>query len=178
VLKFVTLPNLLLAFASTLSATEAPFSESSPNPLANLIAAGGTGDLELTTELIHHFQRALQDANIILTFVSGSWSPAAPFLSLVPTAPELHTLVLASETIYSESALNAFAAVLTGILKETRIAKGVVAAKRVYFGVGGSVDAFKVECARLGAVAADVENPGIDLGEDGVRRCLIEVQML
>jgi protein-histidine N-methyltransferase len=178
VLKSVTLPNLILTYASTLAATESPFSKESPNPLANLSAAGQAGDLELTPDLLQRFQRALQEANIILTFVSGSWSPEAPFLSLLPTAPEMCTLVLASETIYSDSALHAFSAALVGILRDVRLAKGVVAAKRVYFGVGGSVDAFKIECARLGAVAADVENPGIDLGEEGVRRCLIEVQML
>lgn len=68
---------------------------------------------------------------------------------------------------------------MVGILKAVRLGKGMVAAKRVYFGVGGSVDAFKVECAQQGAVAAEIDNHGVDLGEgQGVRRCLMEVQML
>jgi protein-histidine N-methyltransferase len=90
----------------------------------------------------------------------------------------MNTFVLASETIYSPAALTNFAAAMVGILKEVRLGKAVVAAKRVYFGVGGSVDAFKIECAQLGAVAYEVENHGVDLGEGGVRRCLLEVQML
>lgn len=57
--------------------------------------------------------------------------------------------------------------------------KAMVAAKRVYFGVGGSVDAFKIECRERNAVAYEIENHGVDLGEtSGVRRCLMEVQML
>ena len=57
--------------------------------------------------------------------------------------------------------------------------KAMIAAKRVYFGVGGSVDAFKVECRERKAVAYEIENHGVDLGEaSGVRRCLMEVQML
>lgn len=91
----------------------------------------------------------------------------------------MNTLVLASETIYSPAALSTFTEALIGILKSVRIGKGMVAAKRVYFGVGGSVDAFKVECREGGAVAYEVENHGVDLGEtSGVRRCLMEVQMM
>jgi protein-histidine N-methyltransferase len=66
-----------------------------------------------------------------------------------------------------------------GILKRVRVGKGIVAAKRVYFGVGGGSDQFKRECAELGAVVSDVENHGVDVGTGtGVRRCLLEVQML
>ena len=91
----------------------------------------------------------------------------------------MNTLVLASETIYSPTALASFTTALVGILKRVRLAKGMIAAKRVYFGVGGSVDAFKVECSEQGAVAAEIDNHGVDLGEgQGVRRCLVEVQML
>jgi protein-histidine N-methyltransferase len=54
-----------------------------------------------------------------------------------------------------------------------------VAAKRIYFGVGGSVDEFKVECSKHGALAVEIQNHGIDVGDTyGVRRCLLEVQMV
>jgi protein-histidine N-methyltransferase len=59
--------------------------------------------------------------------------------------------------------------------------KGMLAAKRMYFGVGGSVDAFKVECRERKAVAYEIENHNVDLGGSGgggVRRSLVEVQML
>jgi protein-histidine N-methyltransferase len=56
--------------------------------------------------------------------------------------------------------------------------KTMVAAKRVYFGVGGSVDGFREACAQRGCVAYEMEFEGLGDGSDGgVRRCLVEVQM-
>jgi protein-histidine N-methyltransferase len=172
----VTLPNLLLTWASTLPATSPPFSPDSPNPLAE--PGQQSGDLDITPELTAAFLTALVNQGLTLNLISGSWSPSPPFLSLIPTAPEMNILVLASETIYSPSALSSFSEALIGILKEVRMGKAMVAAKRVYFGVGGSVDAFKIECRERKAVAYEIENHGVDLGEkEGVRRCLVEVQM-
>jgi protein-histidine N-methyltransferase len=176
VLRLVTVPNLLLTWASTLPATEAPFSAESPNTLAG---PEDNADLDITPELCDAFATALSSQGITLNLISGSWSPAEPFLSLIPTAPEMNILVLASETIYSPAALSTFADALTGILKQVRMGKGMVAAKKVYFGVGGSVDAFKIECRERKAVAYEIENHGVDLGENkgGVRRSLVEIQM-
>jgi protein-histidine N-methyltransferase len=176
VLQLVTLPNLLLTWASTLPATEAPFSPDSPNPLSG---PEDNGDLDITPELTNAFTSALASQGITLNLISGSWSPALPFLSLIPTAPEMNVLVLASETIYSPTALPSFAEALIGILKEVRMGKGMIAAKKVYFGVGGSVDAFKIECRERKAVAYEIENHNVDLGKNGgIRRSLVEVQML
>jgi protein-histidine N-methyltransferase len=137
------------------------------------------GDLDVTPELIAVFSSAINTMAMNLTFISGSWAPAPAFLSLIPTSSQMNTLVLASETIYSSMALQTFTTALVGILNGVRIGKAMIAAKRVYFGVGGSVDAFKVECASQGAVASEIDNHGVDLGLDnGVRRCLLEVQML
>lgn len=90
----------------------------------------------------------------------------------------MNTLVLASETIYSPAALDGFADALVALLGRVRLGKALVAAKRVYFGVGGGVDAFKEVCAARGAVVAEVENSGVEMGSGGVRRCLLEVQMM
>lgn len=175
VLRLVTLPNLILTWASTLPATSAPFTNASPNPLLSSSA----GDLYITPALTTAFLDMQRSYGIALNFISGSWAPAPPFLSFIPTAPEMNILVLASETIYSPSTLSSFAETLIGILKQVRMGKAMIAAKRVYFGVGGSVDAFKIECRERKAVAYEIENHGVDLGEaSGVRRCLMEVQML
>jgi protein-histidine N-methyltransferase len=174
VLHLVTLPNLLLTYASTLPTDSFPFSPSSPNPFTN--TAVTTGELDLTPALLSSFRATLESLPLTLTLVSGSWNPTPAFLALVPTAPEMNTFLLASETIYSPTALSAFAEVMIGLLGRVRAGKAVVAAKRVYFGVGGGVDEFRVECARLGAVAGEVEFEGLE-GE-GVRRSLVEVQML
>lgn len=96
-------------------------------------------------------------------------------LPLVPSVPELNTFILGSETIYSPASLTAFADAIVALMGRVKTGKTVVAAKRVYFGVGGSVDGFREECSRRGCVASEVEFEG--LGEGGVRRCLVEVQM-
>lgn len=177
VLRLVTLPNLLLTWVSTLSATEAPFTEEDPNPLAQAdgIVRFAHGDLEITPALVSRFKQVLQEQGITLTFLSGSWLPTTTLLSLVPSAPELNTFILASETIYSPSSLSAFTEAMAELLKRVKSGKAIVAAKRVYFGVGGSVDGFREECSRRGCVAYEMEFEGLEVG--GVRRCLVEVQM-
>ncbi|KAF2259549.1 hypothetical protein CC78DRAFT_571787 [Lojkania enalia] len=173
VLRLVTVPNMLLAWVSTLDATAHPFSSEAPNP-----TAGGDeqeGELEVTPQLVSAFKDTLRSAGIQITLVSGSWVPAERFVGLVPSAPELNTFILASETIYSPSSLAAFTEAMAALLKRVRTGKAVVAAKRVYFGVGGSVDEFRKECSRRGCVAYEVEFEGLESG--GVRRCLVEVQM-
>lgn len=87
------------------------------------------------------------------------------------------TLVLAAETIYSPAATTAFVGLLIELLKRVKMAKAVVAAKRIYFGVGGSVDLMKETCAEKGAVAYEVENSGVVGMDSGVGRALVEVQM-
>ncbi|KAF1998594.1 hypothetical protein P154DRAFT_469025 [Amniculicola lignicola CBS 123094] len=172
VLRLVTVPNLLLSYVSILGTTDAPFSEASPNPLADTSTT--SGDLYITPEIIQSFKAALKSLPITLTFISGSWLPVPTLLSLIPSAPELNTFILASETIYSPSSLTAFTEAMVELMKRVKSGKAIVAAKRVYFGVGGSVDEFRGECANKGCVAYEMEFEGL---EDGVRRCLVEVQM-
>lgn len=58
------------------------------------------------------------------------------------------------------------------------MAKAVLGAKKMYFGVGGSVDGLKEMCRDRGAVACEVENSGVKGMEgDGVGRALVEIQM-
>jgi protein-histidine N-methyltransferase len=180
VLRLVTVPNLLLTYVSTMGVEEAPFSADEPNPLA--VSADGktnvrfaSGDLDVTPLLVSKFKQALKDCGIILTLVSGSWLPTKTLLNLIPSAPDLDTFILASETIYSPNSLVAFTEAMVELLKRVKSGKAVVAAKRVYFGVGGSVDGFREECSRRGCVAYEVKFDGLE--SNGVRRCLLEVQM-
>ena len=133
------------------------------------------GDLEVTPALITKFKEKLKTLGVTITLVSGSWLPTSRLLSLVPSAPDLNTFVLASETIYSPASLSAFTEAMSELMKRVTDGKAVVAAKRVYFGVGGSVDGFREECARKGCVTSDIAFDGLE--SNGVRRCLLEVQM-
>lgn len=167
VLRLTTLPNLLLTWATT---TSPPLISPTHN------SASQTGDIELTPEILSSFRAALKDAQISLTFLSGSWS--AELAALIPSsAPEMGTLVLGAETIYSPASTEAFVEILMILLQRVKMAKAMVGAKKFYFGVGGSVDGLKEACAIKGAVAYEIENHGVPGLEEGVGRSLVEVQM-
>ncbi|KAK6432277.1 hypothetical protein LTR95_011556 [Oleoguttula sp. CCFEE 5521] len=165
VLRLVSLPNLLLTWAAC-----------SPNPIVDL-CSHPQGDLDLTPSILSAFRADLATLQIKLNFLSGSWSPS--LAKMIPSsAPEMGTLILGAETIYSPAATQAFVEILITLLKRVKMAKAMLAAKRLYFGVGGSVDGLKEACRDAGAVAYEIENHGVPgMNEGGVRRALVEVQM-
>lgn len=173
VVRLVTLPNLVLAWAACLSVEESTSLFPDGNPL--LETDEEHGDLYLTPEILKAFREQLKSSGIEINLLSGSWMPTEKFLELVPSTPDLNTFILGSETIYSPASLTAFAETIVALMKRVKTGKAVVAAKQVYFGVGGSVDAFRQECSERGAVAYEMEFEGLESG--GVRRCLLEVQM-
>jgi protein-histidine N-methyltransferase len=172
VLRLVTLPNLVLAWAGTLSDTDSTRLFPDGNPLKDVEEHG---DLYLSPDVLTAFKQHLTTTGIQLNLLSGSWTPTPTFLNLIPSTPQLNTFILGSETIYSPASLRAFAETMVALMQRVKTGKALVAAKRVYFGVGGSVDAFRLECAERGAVACEMEFEGLESG--GVRRCLLEVQM-
>lgn len=183
VLRLVTVPNLVLAWAMGLDEERGREvfrdAEGGQGEGVNPFKSGEeSGDLYITPELLAAFTNDLASRGIGITLVSGSWAPVEKFVELLPSAEGLDTLILGSETIYSPASCTAFTDAITGLMKRVKTGKAIVAAKRVYFGVGGSVDGFRMECSERGAVAYEVEFEGLDGdAEGGVRRCLVEVQM-
>lgn len=173
VLRLVSLPNMVLTWASTLDGEKSKeiFGEAG-NPVTS--DEEDHGDLYLTPTVLEAFKAQLKATGLTLTLLSGSWLPIDSLLSLIPSTPELNTLILASETIYSPASLVAFTEAMVALLTRVKSGKALVAAKRVYFGVGGSVDEFREECGRKGCVAYEMEFEGL---ESGVRRAICEVQM-
>ena len=94
-----------------------------------------------------------------------------------PSSADLGSVILAAETIYSEESTAAFVDILIPLLKSVKMAKAMIGAKRMYFGVGGSVDGLKEACRERGAVAYEIENHGVPGMDSGVGRALVEVQM-
>jgi len=82
--------------------------------------------------------------------------------------------VIGAETIYSPAALKSFASSLVGLLKTMPMGEksSLVAAKKVYFGVGGSMEDF---CDAVRAEGLQVEP--IREESDGVRRAVVEVKV-
>lgn len=119
VLSLATLPNIALAYLSVVE----------PDHI------GDAGELVLDAQLLSQMLADFKQRGIEVAFVSGGWS--SEFSKLVGR----FDVVLASETIYSLDTLPAF----TDVLCEAIVPRGAayVAAKRVYFGVGGGVVEFE-----------------------------------
>lgn len=117
VLRLVTVINLLVTWAIVVKQIE-------------------NTELDLTVELMQEFVADLQQRSIELKFVSGGWS--ADFVHLVGKA--YADLVLASETIYSPETIPVFTNTLLGTLAPS--GHGLVASKKIYFGIGGGVPEF------------------------------------
>lgn len=172
VLYLVTLPNLVLAWALQ-QRGQSPALEEAFTP---------DDELELTPEVLEAFKQSLSSSQITLSFFSGAWS--AEFVDLLygsvlgALADTTKTLVLGSETIYSPFALESFSATLLSILQRERCdrpsgnARAFIAAKRLYFGVGGSLDDFVDRMRGLGASVKTLfeETQGV---HRGVVECLL-----
>jgi len=167
VLRLVTLPNIILTWAANTQNADFP----TPN-----LAVDSTGDLELSESLLQHFVADMKSKDIRFNFLSGPWSQK--LANLIPdSGVEMGSVILAAETIYSPSSTEAFVDLLCMLLKRVKMSKAMIAAKRMYFGVGGSVDGLKAACRDKGAVAYEIENHGVPGMDGGIGRALIEVQM-
>jgi len=120
VLELLTVPNVILTWLATQNKLEQPH-----------------GEIILSSELVDEMVADLHARNIEIQFVSGCWSQK--FEQLVGTDFDL---VLASETIYSMEYLPNFTNLLLNSLKSG--GKALVAAKKMYFGVGGGVVEFEL----------------------------------
>lgn len=167
VLRLVTLPNVLLTWAA--STENSGFLHTGATDDANQ-------DLEITPDLIERFKSDLQAKGIALNFISGPWSSELAKL-ITLSAPDRGFVILAAETIYSPASTVAFVDLLAILLQRVKMAKAMIGAKRIYFGVGGSVDGLKEACREKGAVAYEIENHGVPGMDGGVGRALMEVQM-
>ncbi|KAI4151831.1 MAG: hypothetical protein LQ341_000840 [Variospora aurantia] len=165
VLHLATIPNLFLTYA-----------------MAVKLIPPTSADLEITSTLISSFKQGLAERNIDIRVISGSWG--APLASLIVHArsaseglPFRNTLILASETIYSPASTLAFTACLMETMRgcegEGGKARALVAAKMVYFGVGGGIDEFLSVLKEKGGEGNSVwETKGMGYG---VGRCIREV---
>lgn len=166
VLQLVTLPNFILSWA--LNNTQLPALQE---------AFSIEGEVELGPDVLAAFQQSLQESNITLSFMSGAWSQE--FVDLLYTLPSGNgqpnaTLILGAETIYSPFALQAFLETLFLILERERDTEGsqagaYIGAKRLYFGVGGSLDDFIDKARQKGAKVEQLREEA-----EGVRRGVVE----
>ncbi|KAI1461901.1 hypothetical protein F4805DRAFT_186876 [Annulohypoxylon moriforme] len=172
VLQLVTLPNFILCWALHQRA-ELPLLEN---------AFSSEGELELTPEVIGAFDEFLSARKISLSFFSGAWS--TEFIGLV-SSEQIHrtgngtkqrTIILGAETIYSPFALSSFTQTIFSFMKQEReqgnVAEALVGAKKLYFGVGGSLDDFVAKARELGANVEELREE-----TEGVRRGVVRCSL-
>ena len=157
VLQLVTLPNLLLSWAQA----------------TRKDAWAMEGELEIDADLVEKFLSSLKSHDIILSFFSGAWS--SDFVQMVVQkmgSYPARLTILGAETIYSPVALRSFAETLMGLLEKMpqREKIAFVAAKKVYFGVGGSIGDFCDAVEAKGAISKQIREES-----HGVRRVVIEI---
>lgn len=166
VLQLVTLPNFILSWALN-----------NPQIPALQQAFSIEGEVELGRDVLAAFEQSLKEANVTLSFVSGAWSQE--FVDLIYALPSSHdqersTLLLGAETIYSPFALQGFLETLFLILEREKKTDGneaaaLVGAKRLYFGVGGSLDDFIDKARQKGAQVEQLREE-----VEGVRRGVVQ----
>ncbi|KAG7666116.1 uncharacterized protein J8A68_000372 [[Candida] subhashii] len=135
VLRLVTLPNILIHWASTLPVEQLHnLTTSEQNPVFH------NDEILITPLLIQEFKNSLQLFNINISFVSGSWG--RQFNKLIQEANI--DFIISSETIYSRETLPIVAESIKEILSNSQAnnSRCLLAAKNIYFGVGGSVIEF------------------------------------
>ena len=170
VLELVTFPNILLAWCTFFTHTQNPplslqqnFTDVSPlsAPYRSSVPDADDDDdgsddsrghqertppggaLTVTPELLAAFKTSLDAHGVRLRFFSGGWTSLRARLAQSPP----YDVVLASETIYRTDTLGPFLGVLRAAARveashTTRPPLCLVAAKVLYFGVGGGVQEF------------------------------------
>lgn len=138
VLELVTIPNIILTwYLSEAAETYRKSEERADSPL----------EMNISENLKDAFNQSLLTYGVDLRFFSGSWDT----FDLQKSCGS-YNLVVTSETIYRMESLPSLAAIMRGACN-TEGPRGVddylclVAAKVLYFGVGGGVAEF-VQCVR------------------------------
>ncbi|KAI9809013.1 MAG: hypothetical protein M1825_002302 [Sarcosagium campestre] len=119
------------------------------------------------------FLEDLGRRKIHIDFISGPWGDS--FVNIVKNlAQRKKRLVLASETIYSPASLPAFTKTLMSLLREASTSQALLAAKRMYFGVGGGVEEFHSELMQQLGTSREVAEERCQ----GVSRVVLEITAL
>lgn len=159
VLQLSTIPNLYLLWASLLI----PRNHQHENNCHDVEWAR-EGEVDVTCASQDAFLAALESSGITIEGLSGSWSP------LMAQQIGRVDLILASETIYATQNLDAFVTLLQQTLKRDS-GEALVAAKCVYFGVGGGVEEFTRKLKMANMTAQPVFH-----SRDGVRRTILSIK--
>lgn len=139
VLRLASLPNLIITWAK-LTLTQDQWSNLQRCNDENIPIVND--ELLLTEQLIDSFYQDMKQRNIQLSLISGSWGRKFNTLlySLMSNVNNDQVLVITSETIYQPENLPLISETLIDINNHfNNNSHTLVAAKDIYFGVGGSI---------------------------------------
>ena len=147
VLRLVTLPNLIITWAKTVLNEEQWESLQKTSEDDEIPIHGN--ELLLSAKLLEAFALDLQLKNIQIKFISGSWGRKFNNLIKSNASPVKGMLLLTSETIYQPENLPVVGETILDLklhynnfLNHQNVVS-LIAAKDIYFGVGGSVIEFE-----------------------------------
>ncbi|EDO18279.1 hypothetical protein Kpol_1039p28 [Vanderwaltozyma polyspora DSM 70294] len=143
VLRLVTIPNLIITWAKSVL-NEEQWKTLQTSSDENIPVYDD--ELLFTQELLEAFVKDLQQRNIYLKFMSGSWSRKFSGMLKANINPSKGFLILTSETIYQPENLPVISETVLDLIlsyKATVPTEALVAAKDIYFGVGGSIVEFE-----------------------------------
>ncbi|KDQ10492.1 hypothetical protein BOTBODRAFT_190467 [Botryobasidium botryosum FD-172 SS1] len=189
VFELVTLPNIILAWYHSLASQS--YCASLPPPSPTDQDQGDEFEIELSPELLGAFTASLSEHHVEFRFFTGSWASLADALPIIHESDmerqndqPLYDLVFTSETIYRLESLPSLIRLLragTSTSSQSSVAETperlrtlsslsisqsprcLVAAKLLYFGVGGGVDSFVQQVEQQGGKVQTVweENEGL-----------------
>lgn len=173
VLRLVTLPNVVINWAvNALSKDELEALQRTDNELIPIVS----NELQVTKELVARFKRFLAERSISFELVCGGWNKQ--FLSLIDSVSTGFniSLILTSETIYSQDTLRVVVEMLLKLAGKNQGCVSLVAAKDIYFGVGGSIVEFK-EClnARIAALGLHYDISTVEF-TTGLKRSIVVIR--
>jgi protein-histidine N-methyltransferase len=130
------------------------------------------GSIDVCEDVVRNCHKLWRQIGVSFNFISGAWGKDFQ-RAISNSAPEScsNVLVLASETIYDLKSLPSFTDTVMSILRaHGQNSRAWVAAKKLYFGVGGGVDAFVDEVQMRGGAVRQIMNT-----KQGVSRVILEV---
>ena len=134
----------------------------------------GYGNISISSKLVDAFRSWLDYNRIQIFGMSGPWN--VHFEEMVNLQLQGRKLILASETIYQPESIEPFVKVLLGLMEggqsTEQHCQALVAAKKVYFGVGGGIDEFLSYLTQAGGDADIVW----ESGEAGVGRAILSIK--
>lgn len=130
------------------------------------------GSIGVGEDLVRNCYKLWRQIGVSFSFISGPWGK--DFQRAISNSVQegcSNMLILASETIYDLKSLPAFTETVMCILRaHGQNPRAWVAAKTLYFGVGGGVDAFVREVELRGGAVRQIMNT-----KQGVSRVILEV---